>query len=85
MHSDPATFLKHYRPGRHSSMQDVILDLTADQEWERTLTSISRWRDKRRQRHLNDMGRAVVERDLELERRSNNRTTWWMNTIVTQT
>jgi Protein of unknown function (DUF3435) len=44
-------------------MQEAILGLTPDQEWERALTSISRWRDKRRPRHLDDLEKAFVERE----------------------
>jgi hypothetical protein len=67
MHSDSATFINHYRPRRQGSIQEVILGLTPDQEWERALTSIDRWRDKRRPRHLDDSEKAFVERDSELQ------------------
>ncbi|OXV06240.1 hypothetical protein Egran_05994 [Elaphomyces granulatus] len=42
-----------------------LLD-ASDQEWGRAMTSISRWRDKRCPRHLDDMEKAFVERDPEL-------------------
>jgi Protein of unknown function (DUF3435) len=78
MHSDSTTFLSYYRLRRYGSMQEAILGLTPDQEWERALTSISRWRDKRRP---DDLEKAFVERDPELRAAIHQQ----MNANVTRT
>lgn len=66
-HSNSKVFLDHYRPRRHTMMQEIIHGLEPDQEWERALTSIQRWRDRRLPRHLNDDEKARVEADPELQ------------------
>ncbi|KAK9550408.1 hypothetical protein V6Z79_008273 [Aspergillus fumigatus] len=66
-HASSTTFLNHYRPRRHVSMQEHMLGLPPDKEFERAVTSISRWIDKWRPRYLNDMEKASVERDPELQ------------------
>ncbi|OXV05424.1 hypothetical protein Egran_06808 [Elaphomyces granulatus] len=65
MHSDSSTFLRHYRPRYHGSMQEVILRLPPNEEWE--WAPISRSRDTRRPRHLSQMEKALVEDDPELQ------------------
>ncbi|OXV05446.1 hypothetical protein Egran_06786 [Elaphomyces granulatus] len=54
-HATSQTFLDHYRPRRHANMQEIMCGLEPDKEFERAVTRMSRWIDKRRPRRLDDV------------------------------
>ena len=66
-HASSRTFIKHYRPRRHTGLQEVMCGLNPDEEFSRAVTRMSRWVDRRRPRYLNDVDRALVEKDPELQ------------------
>ncbi|PGH15999.1 hypothetical protein AJ80_05342 [Polytolypa hystricis UAMH7299] len=66
-HANSSTFLKYYRIRRHAGLQEVMCGLDPDKEFDRALTSASRWRDRRRPRYLTDAEKASVEQNPELQ------------------
>ncbi|KAK6810748.1 hypothetical protein RU639_013608 [Aspergillus parasiticus] len=66
-HASSRTFIKHYRPRRHTGLQEVMCGVDLDEELSRAVTRMSRWIDKRRPRILSDAEKASVERDPELQ------------------
>ena len=66
-HASSRTFIKHYRPRRHTGLQEVMCGLNPDEEFSRAVTRMSRWIDRRRPRYLNDAERVLVEKDPELQ------------------
>ena len=66
-HASSRTFIKHYRPRRHTGLQEVMCGLNPNEEFSRAITRMSRWIDRRRPRYLNDADRALVEKDPELQ------------------
>ncbi|THC87454.1 hypothetical protein EYZ11_013100 [Aspergillus tanneri] len=66
-HASSRTFIKHYRPRRHASLQEVMCGLDPDNEFSKAVTRMSRWIDRRRPRYLTDADRASVEQDPELQ------------------
>ncbi|KAH8696361.1 putative C2H2 finger domain protein [Talaromyces proteolyticus] len=66
-HDNTQTFLDYYRPRRHVNMQEAVLGLTPDKEWQRALTSSSRFKDPERPRYLDADAKALVEQDPDLQ------------------
>lgn len=66
-HASSRTFIKHYRPRRHTGLQEVMCGLNPNEEFSRAVTRMSRWIDRRRPRYLDDADRALVEKDPELQ------------------
>ncbi|KAB8213417.1 C2H2 finger domain protein [Aspergillus novoparasiticus] len=66
-HASSRTFIKHYRPRRHTGLQEVMCGVDPDEELSRAVTRMSRWIDKRRPRILSDAEKASVEKDPELQ------------------
>lgn len=66
-HDDMHTYLKYYRTRRHVNMQEAVLGLMPDKEWERAVTSSNRFTDPERPRHLDAEAKALVEQDPELQ------------------
>ncbi|KAI2825390.1 hypothetical protein CBS147321_1038 [Aspergillus niger] len=66
-HATSSTFIKHYRPRRHTGLQEIMCGLNPDEEFSRAVTRMSRWIDRRRPRYLSDSDRASVENDPELQ------------------
>ncbi|KAE8404947.1 hypothetical protein BDV37DRAFT_100525 [Aspergillus pseudonomiae] len=66
-HASSRTFIKHYRPRRHTGLQEVMCGIDPDEELSRAVTRMSRWIDKRRPRYLSDAEKASVENDPELQ------------------
>ncbi|EDN07394.1 predicted protein [Histoplasma mississippiense (nom. inval.)] len=66
-HASSRTFIRHYRVRQHSGLQEIMCGLDPDEEWGRAVTRMSRYRDKRRPRHLSDAERASAEEDPELQ------------------
>ncbi|KAH8431665.1 DUF3435 domain-containing protein [Aspergillus melleus] len=66
-HATSRTFIKHYRPRRHTGLQEIMCGLDPDEEFSKAVTRMSRWIDRRRPRHLSDADRESVEKDPELQ------------------
>lgn len=66
-HASSRTFINHYRPRRHTGLQEIMCGLNPNEELSRAVTRMSRWIDRRRPRYLNDAERASVEKDPELQ------------------
>jgi len=66
-HATSRTFIKHYRPRRHTGLQEIMCGLNPDEEFSKAVTRMSRWIDRRRPRYLSDADRESVEKDPELQ------------------
>ncbi|KAG0157513.1 hypothetical protein PDIDSM_4698 [Penicillium digitatum] len=66
-HATSRTFIKHYRPRRHTGLQEIMCGLNPDEEFSKAVTRMSRWIDRRRPRYLSDADRQSVEKDPELQ------------------
>ncbi|KAJ6008513.1 hypothetical protein N7540_012489 [Penicillium herquei] len=66
-HATSRTFIKHYRPRRHTGLQEIMCGLDPDEEFSKAVTRMSRWIDRRRPRYLSDADREYVEKDPELQ------------------
>lgn len=66
-HATSRTFIKHYRPRRHTGSQEIMCGLNPDEEFSKAVTRMSRWIDRRRPRYLSDADRESVEKDPELQ------------------
>ncbi|KAJ6163934.1 hypothetical protein N7470_002606 [Penicillium chermesinum] len=65
-HASSRTFIQHYRPRRHTGLQEIMCGLKPDEEFSKAVTRMSRWIDRRRPRYLSDADRESVEKDPEL-------------------
>ncbi|KAJ6036024.1 hypothetical protein N7540_000303 [Penicillium herquei] len=66
-HATSRTFIKHYRPRRHTGLQEIMCGINPDEEFSKAVTRMSRWIDRRRPRYLSDADRQEVEKDPELQ------------------